>query len=187
LQPQVYKYEQVLAAFQAGERNFQCGSVWVPMEDIAPDICLSHIPEVKNVTVERMLGEGGFGVVYKGLMDGKEVAVKELTVRRSTALLAEDDESIDKFRAFAHEVWIMSKLDHPNLVKLYGITQQPLRMVMEYCPHFDLHTFLRKQIPTIGPQWSLLKLRIAIDIARGMAHLHSMRPPIVHRECVSVL
>jgi serine/threonine protein kinase len=141
LQPHVFRYEDVLAAFQKGEHNFFCGSVPVPMEDLAPDICLNFIPECKNVTIQQKLGAGGFGVVYKGELDGTAVAVKELLVRNER----NDDAQMDKFRAFAHEVWIMSKLNHPNLVRLYGITQKPLRMVMEFCPNMDLFTFLRKE------------------------------------------
>jgi serine/threonine protein kinase/GTPase SAR1 family protein len=185
LQQSTYKYEEVLNAFQQGAKTFYCGQIPVPLEDLAPDICLNYIPELKDVSVDRKLGAGGFGVVFRGMYDGKVVAIKELHVKSAPS--GSTEESIDRFRAFVHEVWIMSKLNHPNLVRLYGITQHPLRMVMEYCPGLDLYSYLRRgsragdrEMP--ADQLRKFQLRIAIDIARGMSYLHGLRPPIVHRD-----
>jgi len=81
---------------------------------------------------------------------------------------------------------VFSCLDHPNLVRLIGICLAPsLRMILEYLPAGDLCKFLH---PTLGssidPQdfpWSL-RLRMALDIAKGMQYLQSREPPVVHRD-----
>jgi len=62
------------------------------------------------------------------------VAVKSLLLpTQSDEDGAEDktNTSPDQFRSFHHEVYLMSQLDHPLLVKLYGVMLNPLRMVME--------------------------------------------------------
>jgi serine/threonine protein kinase len=77
----------------------------------------------------------------------------------------------------------MSKLQHPNLVQLQAILLHPLRMVMEYAPSGDLFHLLRNRemLPNAKLTWRL-RMRIAEDIALGMLYLHSLTPPIVHRD-----
>lgn len=178
LQPDEFDYDAVLDAFHKGERTFMCGRVAVPIEDMAPDICMNYIPELNNVKVGDPIGRGGFGVVYRGTWGSSDVAIKEVLFK--SALSSANTEA---YRQFAHEVWIMSKLSHPNLVHLHGITLHPLRMIMELCPGMDLCNFLTNnpKIPT-DPQFALLRLRIAIDIAKGMQHLHNLTPPVIHRD-----
>jgi hypothetical protein len=81
-------------------------------------------------------------------------------------------------------------LDHPNLVKLYGVALKPLAMVLELCTGDppDLCRMIRiadsdgsiSAIPFAQFPWRL-RLSIALDIARGMKFLHTLTPPIVHR------
>ena len=178
LQPEEFDYDAVLDAFHRGERTFMCGKVAVPIEDMAPDICMCFIPELKNVTIKEPIGRGGFGIVYRGQWSSSDVAVKEVLFK--SALSAANT---DAFRQFAHEVWIMSKLAHPNLVHLHGITLHPLRMIMEFCPGMDLCNFLATN-PRVAtdPQYDLLRLRIALDVAKGMQYLHNLSPPVIHRD-----
>ena len=178
LQPDEFDYDLVLDAFHRGERNFMCGKVAVPIEDMAPDICMNYIPELKNVTVGEPIGRGGHGVVYRGTWSACDVAIKEVIFKSAIS-----SANTEAYRQFAHEVWIMSKLSHPNLVHLHGITLHPLRMIMEYCPGMDLCNFLASnpKVP-LEPQYALLRLRIAIDVAKGMQYLHNLSPPVIHRD-----
>jgi serine/threonine protein kinase len=76
----------------------------------------------------------------------------------------------------------MSALDHPNLVKFYGITLNPLRMVMEFVSHGDLYHMLQdKSISDEALSWTF-RMKIALDIAKGMRHLQAVTPPIIHRD-----
>ena len=79
---------------------------------------------------------------------------------------------------------MMSQLIFPNIVRLYGITTTPqLRIVMEFCPLPDLRLHLSSQelLPDsiYTPQ---LKLCFCLDIAKALEFMHSLKPPVVHRD-----
>ncbi|KAB1670776.1 hypothetical protein [Gossypium barbadense] len=121
------------------------------------------------------IGEGGFGPVYKGtLAEGTMVAVKQLSAR-----------SKQGNREFVTEIGMISALQHPHLVKLYGccIEGNQLMLIYEYLENNSLARAL------FGPQesqsildWPTRK-KICIGIARGLAYLHEeSRLKIVHRD-----
>ncbi|THF94302.1 hypothetical protein TEA_003488 [Camellia sinensis var. sinensis] len=84
----------------------------------------------KNFDVANKVGEGGFGSVYKGLLlDGTVIAVKQLSSK-----------SKQGNREFVNEIGMISALQHPNLVKLYGccIEEDQLLLVYEYMENNSL-------------------------------------------------
>ena len=70
------------------------------------------------------VAEGGFGIVYRALINDTTVAVKELKINEA------EEGADDALAEFQIEVYIMSCLRHPCLVGLYGICVNPLRMVI---------------------------------------------------------
>ncbi|KAH3765766.1 leucinerich repeat kinase [Pelomyxa schiedti] len=142
----------------------------VSLHDLLPDFFLTNLEtiDISTITKLKELGKGGFGVVWKGLYRGVTVAVKELI-------------SIGKeaFSEFHHEVKMMSALTHPNIVQLFGVSHSPLALVMEYAPLGDLYHFIHSK-RTEFPQ--ALRVLISLDIAQGISYLHSMQPPIIHRD-----
>ncbi|KAK4770742.1 hypothetical protein SAY87_031274 [Trapa incisa] len=121
------------------------------------------------------IGEGGFGPVYKGeLPDGTVIAVKQLSSR-----------SRQGNREFLNEIGMISCLQHPNLVKLYGccIEGDQLLLVYEYMENNSLaRALFGQEYYQIHLDWST-RLRICTGIAKGLAFLHEeSRLRIVHRD-----
>ncbi|XP_037495730.1 probable LRR receptor-like serine/threonine-protein kinase At1g07650 isoform X3 [Jatropha curcas] len=130
----------------------------------------------KNFDAANKVGEGGFGSVYKGqLSDGTIIAVKQLSSK-----------SKQGNREFVNEIGMISALQHPNLVKLYGccVEGNQLLLIYEYMENNCLSRALFGKNPT-----SRLKLdwptrqKICLGVARGLAYLHEESIiKIVHRD-----
>ncbi|RWR90861.1 Cysteine-rich receptor-like protein kinase 25 [Cinnamomum micranthum f. kanehirae] len=123
---------------------------------------------------ENKLGEGGFGAVYKGsLTDGKEIAVKRLSTN-----------SCQGVKEFMNEVVLISKLQHKNLVQLYGccVEGQEKLLIYEYIPKGSLNYFLFDPDKRPSLDWKL-RFKIIGGIARGLLYLHEdSRLKIIHRD-----
>lgn len=101
--------------------------------------------------------------------------------------LGGDEESEEKrisvastFKNFQHEVLIMGRNEHPNIVSLYGLNQKPLMMILEFCDKGDLRKYLSDfdLLPSTCHS-PLLQLKFALDISNGLNYLHSFDPPII--------
>ena len=94
-----------------------------------------------EITYISELGQGNFGRVFKGMVHGIVPGEDETTVAVKN-LLEEDNEAAVK--AFLHEAKIMSRFDHPSIVKLLAvsITTSPFYLVFEFMSEGDLNEFL---------------------------------------------
>ncbi|KAK9006570.1 hypothetical protein V6N11_018907 [Hibiscus sabdariffa] len=130
----------------------------------------------KNFRQESVLGEGGFGKVYKGTLQatGQVVAVKQLD--RNTVLENKD---------FLAEVAKLSRLQHPNLVNLMGYCadgDQRL-LVYEFMPQGSLEDHLLGQKAQRKPLDWVTRMKIACGAAQGLEYLHDKtNPPIIYRD-----
>ncbi|XP_051213397.1 probable serine/threonine-protein kinase PBL7 [Lolium perenne] len=136
-----------------------------------------------NFRADCLLGEGGFGRVYKGYLESvnQVVAIKQL-----------DRDGLQGNREFLVEVLMLSLLHHPNLVNLIGYCadgDQRL-LVYEYMPLGSLEDHLHDPSPD-KPRldWNT-RMKIAAGAAKGLEHLHDKtNPPVIYRDlkCSNIL
>ncbi|KAG1342711.1 Receptor protein kinase TMK1 [Cocos nucifera] len=131
-----------------------------------------------NFSRENILGEGGFGVVYKGeLHDGTKIAVK----RMEAGVMG--TKGLNEFKS---EIAVLSKVRHRNLVSLLGycLDGSERLLVYEYMPQGTLsrHLFNWKEEGLKPLEWKK-RLSIALDVARGVEYLHSLaHQSFIHRD-----
>ncbi|KAL0477295.1 hypothetical protein AKO1_005449, partial [Acrasis kona] len=151
--------------------------------------------DIKDITLNDRIAEGSYGVVYKGLFQGSDIAAKMLK-----ADCVDDNE-------FSHEVQMLSSVRHPNILLFIGVSvkdQQKL-IITEYMAGRSLYDvlfgtdlnvkriakakFKRSRTLFLVPMTDSAvhqalhfgnKVAILADVAKGMAYLHSLS--IVHRD-----
>ncbi|XP_059640717.1 LEAF RUST 10 DISEASE-RESISTANCE LOCUS RECEPTOR-LIKE PROTEIN KINASE-like 1.2 isoform X1 [Cornus florida] len=127
----------------------------------------------KKFDSEKILGDGGFGIVYLGkLKDGRAVAVKRLY-----------ENSYKRVEQFMNEIEILSRLRHQNLVSLYGCTSRHCReliLVYEYISNGTVADHLHGEGATPGSLAWTTRMSIAIETATALAYLHAS--DVIHRD-----
>ena len=143
---------------------------------IAVDLSIA----AETIQLGERIGIGSYGEVIRGLWRGTEVAVKRFL---------DQDLSDQLMSEFAQEVDLMRRLRHPNVVLLMGVVmhQPNMSIVMEYLHRGSLYKLLhRDQPPRIKSALNVARrMRMALDIAKGMTYLHTCTPIIVHRDLKS--
>ncbi|GJY85421.1 probable leucine-rich repeat receptor-like serine/threonine-protein kinase, partial [Tanacetum coccineum] len=136
---------------------------WRELNGVTGSFTLRQIKTAtNNIDDANTIREGGFGSVYKGvLQDGTLIVVKQLSSK-----------SKQGNKEFLNKLGVISALQHPNLVKLHGCCIQGNQLLLAYEPK----------------EWRLeldwpIRYRICIDIVRGLAFLHEeSRLKIVHKD-----
>ncbi|KAI3817660.1 hypothetical protein L1987_11456 [Smallanthus sonchifolius] len=139
-----------------------------------PSFSLSKIANsTNNFSINNKLGQGGFGPVYKGVLEGREIAVKRLSKT-----------SRQGFNEFQNEVRCIARLQHRNLVKLLGycIQGDEFMLIYEYMPNKSLDSFIFDEVKSLMLDWPS-RFHIIHGIARGLRYLHQdSRLRIIHRD-----
>ncbi|XP_046729406.1 mitogen-activated protein kinase kinase kinase 7 isoform X4 [Silurus meridionalis] len=125
--------------------------------------------EYADIEVEEVVGRGAFGVVCKAKWKGKDVAIKTI-------------ESESERTAFVVELRQLSRVNHPNIVKLYGSCQNPVCLVMEYAEGGSLYNVLHGAEPL--PHYTASHaMSWCLQCAQGVSYLHGMKPKaLIHRD-----
>ncbi|KAM3195521.1 hypothetical protein ACQJBY_071573 [Aegilops geniculata] len=126
-----------------------------------------------NFDESNILGEGGFGTVYKGVLSGQEVAVKRLSKG--------SNQGIEELK---NELVLMAKLHHKNLVRLVGFSLEAGErlLVYEYMQNKSLDTILFDPAAKLQLDWAI-RFKIIEGVSRGLQYLHEdSQKKIVHRD-----
>ncbi|KAK8962296.1 LRR receptor-like serine/threonine-protein kinase RPK2 [Platanthera guangdongensis] len=119
------------------------------------------------------IGSGGFGATYKAeISPGVLVAIKRLSIGRL--------QGVQQFHA---EIKTLGRWRHPNLVTLIGyhLSDAEMFLIYNYLPGGNLERFIQERYKR-PVDWRMLH-KIALDVARALAHLHdNCVPRILHRD-----
>ncbi|CAA0811887.1 U-box domain-containing protein 33 [Striga hermonthica] len=121
-----------------------------------------------NFCESLQIGQGEYGVVYKGEMSGRKVAVKKLHAH-----------NMQRQAEFNTAVQVVGKLRHPHLVKLMGVCPESWCLVYEYLPGGSLQNYLSNKRNMSALGWKT-RARIVADIASGLHCMHFSKPKVVH-------
>lgn len=139
------------------------------------------IHATRDFSPELIIGDGSFGLVYKAnLSSGDQVAVKKLSA-----------DAFQGFREFTAEMETLGKIRHPNIVKMLGYCSTGLDRVLIYelVKNGSLDQWLyHTSAPDVAEsiQWEPLtwetRIKIVKGVAKGLAYMHSLDTPIIHRD-----
>jgi tRNA A-37 threonylcarbamoyl transferase component Bud32 len=127
----------------------------------------------QDLVFGKSLGQGAYGIVYRGEYKYADVAIKKLLVQEL------DQEALDEFK---HEASVMAKLRSPYIVQLYGVClEKPYySMVMEYLSNGSLYSLLHADQAI---SWTT-RYQIGVDVSCGLAYLHHQN--IIHADLKSL-
>ncbi|OMP04775.1 hypothetical protein COLO4_09314 [Corchorus olitorius] len=169
------KYRHDLASSSGGSSPWLSDTVKVIRLDKTAFTHADILKATGNFSDDRILGKGGFGTVYRGVLpDGREVAVKKL-----------QRNGIEGEKEFRAEMEVLSGngfgWPHPNLVTLYGWCLDGLDkiLVYEYMGGGSLEDLISDRVRLTWRR----RIDVAVDVARALVFLHhECYPAIVHRD-----
>ncbi|KAJ8578956.1 hypothetical protein ON010_g237 [Phytophthora cinnamomi] len=143
-------------------------------------ITAKRIPR-NRIKIKKLISRGAYGEVYVGRFYRQVVAIK--------MLLPGTRSSIHHVNQFLSEAKMTASMDHPHIVSFVGVSWDSLSdlcVVLEFMDGGDLRTLLDKyQASGQAPGFNKQKAAIALHICHGLTYLHSLSPPVIHRDLKS--
>jgi serine/threonine-protein kinase TNNI3K len=143
-------------------------------------ITAKRIPRDK-VKIKKLLSRGAYGEVYNGVFNGQKVAVK--------MLLPATRGNLEHVTDLLTEAKLTASMDHPHIVSFIGVAWDSLSdlcVVLEFMDGGDLRTLLNKYEASKHPVGvDREKATIALHVCHALTYLHSLTPPVIHRDLKS--
>ena len=146
------------------------------------EVDLSHLRlQVEGLNLKEAMGSGAYWVIFGVTVNGKKCVAKK--PHKILLQKGEYGQSGEYFwRKFCNECYLMSQLNHPNVVGFVGVhyhnyEKEDISLILERL-HCDLGDFL-----WTNPDSPLSdRLHILHDVSKGLDYLHSLSPPLIHRD-----
>ncbi|KAL3642495.1 putative serine/threonine-protein kinase pbl10 [Castilleja foliolosa] len=138
----------------------------------------------RNFRPDSVLGEGGFGSVFKGWVDENTLAPSRPGSSMIVAVKRLNQDGWQGHREWLAEINTLGQIRHPNLVKLIGycLEDDHRLLVYEFMPKGSMENHLFRRGSYFEPlSWSL-RMKIALGAARGLAFLHSDDIKVIYRD-----
>lgn len=143
-------------------------------------ITAKRIPR-RDIQIRQLISRGAYGEVYEGFFEDTRVAVK---------MLSPETRSVISFvNGFLAEAKLSAGMNHPNIVSFIGVAWKSLSdlcIVLEFMAGGDLRTLLNKYQESNHPVGiDRQKATIALQVCHALTYLHSLAPPVLHRDLKS--
>ncbi|KAL1825097.1 hypothetical protein ACET3Z_011875 [Daucus carota] len=138
----------------------------------------------RNFRPDSVLGEGGFGCVFKGWIDENTFAATRPGTGLVIAVKRLRQEGNQGHKEWLTEINYLGTLYHPNLVKLIGycLEDEHRLLVYEFMPRGSLENHLFRRSSYFQPLSWNLRLKVALGAAKGLAYLHSPKAKVIYRD-----
>ncbi|KAL3636275.1 putative serine/threonine-protein kinase pbl3 [Castilleja foliolosa] len=168
------------------KRSFESPKPEAGLIPLSPTAKAFPFNELKNATrnfrSDNLLGEGGFGYVFKGWVDEQSPTAARPGYGLVIAVKKLKPEGFQGHKEWLTEVNYLGQLRHPNLVKLIGYCSEGENrlLVYEFMPKGSLENHLFRRGPK--PLSWATRMKVAIDAARGLSFLHEAKEQVIFRD-----
>ncbi|KAK2637500.1 hypothetical protein Ddye_032292 [Dipteronia dyeriana] len=138
----------------------------------------------RNFRPDSVLGEGGFGCVFKGWIDENTFAATKPGTGLVIAVKRLNQDGFQGHQEWLAEINYLGQLYHPNLVKLVGycLEDDHRLLVYEFMPKGSLENHLFRRGSYFQPLSWNLRMKVALGAAKGVAFLHSDEAKVIYRD-----
>ncbi|XP_074382920.1 putative serine/threonine-protein kinase PBL10 isoform X4 [Apium graveolens] len=138
----------------------------------------------RNFRPDSVLGEGGFGSVFKGWIDEQSLAASKPGTGIVIAVKRLNQEGLQGHKEWLAEINYLGQLSHPNLVKLIGycLEDDHRLLVYEFMPKGSMENHLFRRGSHFQPLSWGVRMKVALGAARGLAFLHGVDNQVIYRD-----
>ncbi|CAN4090085.1 unnamed protein product [Withania somnifera] len=138
----------------------------------------------RNFRPDSVLGEGGFGCVFKGWIDENTFKAARPGTGLVIAVKRLNQEGFQGHKEWLAEITYLSQLSHPNLVRLIGycLEDEHRLLVYEFMPRGSLENHLFRRSTYFQPLSWNLRMKVALEAAKGLEYLHSPEAKVIYRD-----